>query len=143
MITVDYIGKMAEDKYAYYLFTNGSFSVEVFQTDFPALALKKINGEKAQSILLLCEQFRSAEKEIVVEFNKIYTYSEALTRISAFIQWGNQNISKEEEVIKYALETTNKMNVVYNEVPQKDKMKKVLLFLIHCVTQTASKRITI
>lgn len=143
MITVDYLGKGSENEYYYSYVVNSVFSVDSIITDFPAIALKKINQMKAQSLIHLYEQFRNLEKTITVSFPKIQTYDEALTRINAFITWGLENVSKEEEVLKYAKEMTSKLTTVVNEVPNTCAEKKILTFLLHCVTLTVEKRITI
>lgn len=143
MITVDYLGKGSENEYYYYTIVNSLIAVDSIITDFPALALKKMNQLKAQSLVYLYEQFRNTEKEIKESFPKIQTYNEALVRVSAFITWGLENISKEEEVLKYAKGMTSKLTTVVNEVPNTVAEKKVLTFLLHCVTLTVDKRIII
>lgn len=143
MITVDFLSKGGENEYYYYYVVNSVITVDCIVTDFPAVALKRINKLKSQSLIYLYEQFQNTVNEIKTDFPKIQTYDEALVRISKFIPWGCNNLGKEDEIIKYAIEMTSKLTLIVNEIPNSVPEKKTLIFLIHCVTLTANKRITI
>jgi hypothetical protein len=140
MVLIDYCG-MSGDKYLYRYFYKDKIKIFEFNGGENAF-IDKIQKIKSYILLQVYEDFLSNVNECFPEENPIHSFNEAKSKIREFITWGYENDHQVENIINYSLKSIKRANIIINEIPDTHKIKKTLIFLIHCVTLTAKHRIT-
>lgn len=140
MNLINYCGKNGE-KHVYSHFYDGKLHIfEVAMGD--DAIVKKLNDIKVTIVVCLFEDFLKSIQHVFPSENQLQSLNEARAKIIDFIVWCNTNAHLVEDIFSWAKKMLKRANIIMNEIPSSNELKKDLIFLLNCVTLTVENRIT-
>jgi hypothetical protein len=141
MVLVDHVCKIG-DTYYYRFFLNNKIEIVSFEGGQDAY-ISKLDETRNLILISLFEDFLSYINKDFPAENKIQSYNEAKSRIRDYIVWALENQHLKEEILKFAIKSLKRAQIIMQDIPDSYENKKVLYFLLQCVTLTANHRITL